>query len=140
MRERLVTPSRRHPQYSYREIPWAVMAAVLVVARLCAPSSELRIAESWFAKTALDDLLGIAAEKINDDRIYRALDALLPHKEALCQHPQQRYGALFGKTCGVSSSATLPRPISRGAGKDTCRRSEAAAGTADPIARKSASG
>jgi transposase len=80
------------------EIPWSVMAAVLVLARFCAPSSELRIAESWVAKTALDDLLGLATEKINDDRTYRAMDALLPHKEALCQHLQQRYGALFGAT------------------------------------------
>jgi hypothetical protein len=35
------------------------MAAVLVLARFCAPSSELQIAESWYAKTALDDLLGV---------------------------------------------------------------------------------
>jgi hypothetical protein len=40
------------------EIPWAVMACILVLARFCAPSSELSIAESWYDKTALDDLLG----------------------------------------------------------------------------------
>lgn len=80
------------------EIPWQVMTAVLTLARFCAPSSELQIAESWYAKTALDDLLGIPAEKINDDRLYRALDALLPHKDALCRHLQKRYGELFGTT------------------------------------------
>jgi len=37
-------------------------------------------------------------EKINDDRLYRALDALLPHKDALCLHLQTRYGELFGST------------------------------------------
>ncbi|NTU42962.1 MAG: IS1634 family transposase [Nitrospirales bacterium] len=78
------------------EIPWSVMAAVLVLARFCAPSSELQIAESWYSKTAIDDLLGVPAEKINDDRLYRALDALLPHKDALCLHLQKRYGELFG--------------------------------------------
>jgi len=78
------------------EIPWSVMAAVLTIARFCAPSSELQIAESWYAKTALDDLLGIPAEKINDDRLYRGLDALLPHKDALSRHLQRRYGELFG--------------------------------------------
>ncbi|CBE69078.1 MAG: IS1634 family transposase [Candidatus Methylomirabilis oxygeniifera] len=83
------------------EIPWSVMAAVLTLARFCAPSSELQIAESWYAKTALDDLLGVPAEKINDDRLYRALDSLLPHKDALCQHLQQRYGELFGTTFDV---------------------------------------
>ena len=80
------------------EIAWSVMAAVLVLARFCVPSSELQIAESWYEKTALDDLLGIPSEKINDDRLYRALDALLPHKEALFKHMQQRYGELFGET------------------------------------------
>jgi transposase len=80
------------------EIPWSVMAAVLTLARFCSPSSELQIAESWYAKTALDDLLGVPAEKINDDRLYRALDRLLPHKDGLCRHLQKRYGELFGTT------------------------------------------
>lgn len=80
------------------EISWSVMAAVLVLARFCAPSSELEIAGSWYEKTALDDLLGVPSDKINDDRLYRALDALLPHKNALCKHLQQKYGELFGAT------------------------------------------
>src|ERR1700730_9731443 len=72
------------------------MAAVLVVARLCEPSSELHIAEDWFRRTALGDLLGIAEEKVNDDRLYRALDQVLPHKEVVEQHLKERLGALFG--------------------------------------------
>ena len=80
------------------DIPWSIMAAILVVARFCAPSSELQIAESWYDKTALDDLLGVASDKINDDRLYRALDFLLPHKDDLCRHLQKRYGELFGTT------------------------------------------
>ncbi len=79
-------------------IPWSVMASILTVARFCAPSSELQIAESWYAKTALEDLLGVPAERINDDRLYRALDTLLPHKDTLCKHLQDRYGELFGET------------------------------------------
>jgi transposase len=78
------------------EIPWSIMAAVLVVARFCAPSSELQIAESWYDKTALDDLLGVRSDKIIEDRLYRALDALVPHKDELCRHLQRRYGELFG--------------------------------------------
>jgi len=85
-------PSRRE------EVPWSIMAAILVLARFCAPSSELQIAEFWYGKTALDGMLGVADEKINDDRLYRALDALLPHKDALCLHLQKRYGELFGNT------------------------------------------
>jgi len=80
------------------DIPWAIMACILVLARFCAPSSELQIAESWYGNTALDDLLGVPCEKINDDRLYRALDALLPYKDELCKHLQTRYGEIFGTT------------------------------------------
>jgi len=80
------------------DIPWSIMAVILVLARFCAPSSELQIAESWYDKTALDDLLGVPCEKINDDRLYRALDSLLPHKDEFCCHLQKRYGELFGST------------------------------------------
>ena len=80
------------------EIPWAVMVCILVMARFCAPSSELQIADSWYGKTALEDLLGVPFDKINNDRLYRALDALLPHKDELCRHLQARYGELFGTT------------------------------------------
>jgi transposase len=94
----LSTFCQEHIPPGREEISWSVMAAVLTLARFCAPSSELQIAESWYAKTALDDLVGVPAEKINDDRLYRALDALLPHKDALCRHLQKRYGELFGTT------------------------------------------
>ncbi len=83
------------------EIPWSVMACILTLARLCAPSSELHIAESWYGKTALEDILGVAPDKINDDRLYRALDVLLPHKDALFGHFQKVYGELFGTTFDI---------------------------------------
>src|SRR5712692_2423992 len=76
-------------------VPWAQMAAVLVIARLCEPSSELHIAEDWYRKTALEDLLGLPAERIDDNRLYRALDRLLPHKQAIEQHLRRRLGELF---------------------------------------------
>ena len=75
--------------------PWPAIAAILVIARLCEPSSELHIAEDWYRRTALDDLLGVPAERVNDDRLYRALDRLLPHKQALETHLKERLGALF---------------------------------------------
>ncbi len=76
-------------------VPWATMAAVLVLARLCEPSSELHIAEDWYRRTALEDLLALPAALVNDDRLYRALDRLLPHKTALEQHLVGRLGELF---------------------------------------------
>ncbi|MFP4173490.1 MAG: IS1634 family transposase [Candidatus Hydrogenedentota bacterium] len=83
------------------EIAWGTMACILVLARFCAPSSELQIADFWYGKTALDDLLGVAPAKVNDDRLYRALDVLLPHKDALFGHFQKVYGELFGATFDI---------------------------------------
>ena len=76
-------------------VPWAQMASILVIARLCEPSSELHIAEDWYRRTAFEDLLGVPAERVNDDRLYRTLDQLLPHKQAIEQHLVKRLGELF---------------------------------------------
>ncbi len=76
-------------------IAWAKLAAVLVVARFCEPSSELHIAEDWYRRTALCDLLQLGAEEVNKDRLYRGLDHLLMHKAALEAHLSQRCGELF---------------------------------------------
>jgi transposase len=76
-------------------ISWAKMAAVLVAARLCEPSSELHIAEDWYRRTALSDLLQLEEDQVNKDRLYRALDHLILHKEALEAHLSQRCGELF---------------------------------------------
>ena len=80
------------------DVPWSIMALVLVICRLCDPSSELRIAEHVYERSALPDLLGVSCEKINDDRLYRALDALLPHKAELETHLKNRLGELFNLT------------------------------------------
>src|SRR2546422_10537833 len=45
--------------------------------------------------SALSDLLGVPASKVNEDRLYRSLDQLLPHKEALEKHLKNRLGELF---------------------------------------------
>src|ERR1017187_5291522 len=77
------------------QIPWAVMAQILILARLCDPCSELQIAEHFYQASALSDLLGVPASKVNEDRLYRCLDQLLPHKQALEQHLKDRLGELF---------------------------------------------
>ena len=76
-------------------IAWAKMAAVLVAARFCEPSSELHIAEDWYRRTALCDLLQLGDEEVNKDRLYRGLDHLLAHKTALEAHLSKRCGELF---------------------------------------------
>jgi transposase len=76
-------------------VGWAEVIAILVIGRLVEPSSELHVAERWYRTTALDDLLGVSTEDIYDERLYRALDRLLPHKEAIEKHLVKRLGELF---------------------------------------------
>jgi transposase len=78
------------------DVPWSRVAALLGINRLCAPGSELAIEQRWYPSTALDDLLRIEEGKINDTRLYRCLDRILPHKTKLERHLKERYGALFG--------------------------------------------
>lgn len=78
------------------EVSWEQVASVLVAARFCAQRSELGIAESWYESTALEDLLGVNAARINDDRLYRGLDVLGAHKDELCAHLMKRYEGWFG--------------------------------------------
>src|SRR5229473_439226 len=77
------------------EIPWSAMAMILILARLCEPSSELHLAEHLYEASAMSDLLGVPEEKVNEDRLYRALDTLLPHKKALERLLKERLGELF---------------------------------------------
>lgn len=77
------------------QVPWSLVAAILVIARLCEPSSELYVAERWYQQTALEDLLGVSADLINDDRLYRLLDRLVWHKSDIEHHLKQRLGELF---------------------------------------------
>jgi transposase len=77
------------------KISWADLACVLVIARFCDPKSELYIAEHFYGHTALSDLMGIPNDKVYDNRLYRALDRLLPHKGALENHLKERFGELF---------------------------------------------
>jgi len=77
------------------DVPWSRVVALLAINRLCAPSSELGVEQRWYPSTALDDLLAIEEGKINDTRLYRCLDRILPHKTKLEQHLKQRYGELF---------------------------------------------
>jgi transposase len=76
-------------------VPWSLTALILVVARLCEPSSELHIAEHFYRQSALGDLLGVPVDRVDDNRLYRGLDKLLPHKSALESFLKRRFGELF---------------------------------------------
>jgi transposase len=83
------------------EVPWATVAAILTIARFCEPSSELHIEEKWYRRTALEELIGVAPEKVHTDRLYAGLDRLLPHKETIEKHLRQRFGELFELKCDL---------------------------------------
>lgn len=78
------------------QVGWSDLASVLTVARFCAQSSELGIAEHWYERTAMEDITGIPLDQINDDRLYRGLDVLGAHKQKLCAHLMDRYRDWFG--------------------------------------------
>ena len=114
------------------------MAAVLVMARLCEPSSELHIAEDWYRRTALADLLQLGDEEVNKDRLYRGLDHLLAHKAALEAHLSKRCGEYL-RSRTKYCSATSQAPTSRARQKPTRRPSGAIRAIIAPTASRSAS-
>jgi len=77
-------------------VAWERIACLLTVARFCAQRSELGVAERWYGRTALDELLGVGLDQVNEDRLYRGLDQLQAHKEQLTQHLLKRYQSWFG--------------------------------------------
>ncbi len=77
------------------EIDWSSVIEILVISRFYSPSSELHIAEHSYAHSAFEDLLGVPADKIYDNRLYRCLDKVLPYKDHLQKHLKERMGTLF---------------------------------------------
>lgn len=86
--KKVMVPGREH-------VAWWRSALILIVARLCDPSSELYVAEQWYPKSALPELLGVPVDRVDDNRLYRTLDQLLPHKEELETFLKGRLGELF---------------------------------------------
>ena len=86
---------RRRMPAGREDVPWALVAAILTIGRFCEPSSELHIEDTWYPRTALEDLLGVEPAKVHTDRLYQGLDQLLPQKDAIEGHLKQRLGDLF---------------------------------------------
>lgn len=101
--DKLIEPGRE-------DVSWGAMAAILTVARFCEPSSELHIADTWYRRTALEELLGVTPKQVHTDRLYKALDQLLPHKEALEKHLRERLGELFELKCDLLLYDVVPSP------------------------------
>ena len=74
---------------------WSTLFKILILSRFCNPSSELHIAEHFYEQSAMEDLFGIPSEKLYVQKLYRALDKLLPYKDKLQVHLKNRLGTLF---------------------------------------------
>lgn len=74
---------------------WANIVKALAVYRLVDPGSEFRFHRQWYDGSALGDLLGEDFSLAAKDKLYRCLDLLAPHREALFEHLWQRWGELF---------------------------------------------
>ena len=77
------------------EVPWEKVAELLSVNRLCDPGSELSVHEKWHPKTGMNLLLDCDDAVAEKDRLYRCLDRLLAHKDALEEHLKHKWGELF---------------------------------------------
>ena len=83
------------------DVPWEKVLQLLVVNRLIDPGSELRIHRQWFLRSAMDELLNVDFAVAGKDRLYRCLDRILQHKDALCQHLTTRWKTLFDSSFDV---------------------------------------
>ena len=78
------------------DVPWEKVTELLAVNRLCDPGSELNVHEKWYPKTGMSLLLDCDDAVAEKDRLYRCLDLLVKHKEALEGHLKRKWGELFG--------------------------------------------
>ncbi len=77
---------------------WYHVLMVLVAYRLIAPGSEWRLHREWYTHSAMGDLVGEACGVVAKDTLYRCLDKLVPHKDALFTRLTSRWQDLFGVT------------------------------------------
>ena len=82
-------------------VPWSRVLQVLAVNRLCDPMTEFAVHRRWFLGSAMDELLGLDFAAAAKDRLYRCLDRILPHKQALCQFLVERWKTLFDASFDV---------------------------------------
>ena len=75
---------------------WRHVLETLAIYRLIDPGSEWRLHREWFKNSALADLLAEDFSLAQKDNLYRCLDKVLLHRDALFQHLRQRWQDLFG--------------------------------------------
>jgi transposase len=76
--------------------PWLKVLKTLVAYRLIDPGSEWRLHRQWFDASAMADLLESDFALAEKNTLYRCLDKLVEHKDALHKFLVRRWGELFG--------------------------------------------
>jgi hypothetical protein len=94
------TVDRVLPRSPRSQLSVGEVAAVLVASRLCSPSPLYDVA-GWASGAALQELVGVPAALLNDDRLGRALETFAVYAEgvrgALAAHAIERFGLDAGR-------------------------------------------
>lgn len=74
---------------------WRHILQTLVCYRLIDPGSEWRLHRQWYERSAMGDLLEEDEGVAEKNGLYRCLDKVLEHKQALFSHLSERWRDLF---------------------------------------------
>jgi transposase len=86
---------RAHLPEGREAVSWLKVLRLLVVNRLLEPGSEFRLHRHWFVHSAMDTLLETDFAVAGKDRLYRCLDLIVEHKQALFVWLRQKWAELF---------------------------------------------
>ena len=112
---------------------WLPVLKTLAMYRLIDPGSEWRLHRQWYERSAMADLLGADEALAQPNTLYRCLDLLLAHKQALFTHLKQRWESLFQAsfeillydlmlpTMTTGTKALEPALLRKSAGVKRCR-------------------
>jgi hypothetical protein len=73
---------RHLPPDPQLEFSYGQILSLLLAARLCQPTALINL-PAWAEKTGADILWNLPADKLNDDRLGRALDAFFEHRHSV---------------------------------------------------------
>src|SRR6202162_2771318 len=74
---------------------WLNVLKTLVAYQLISPGSEWRLHRHWFEHSAMGDLLGEDIALVQPNNLYRCLDKLTAHKQAMFSFLGERWKELF---------------------------------------------
>jgi transposase len=86
---------RQHLDISRKGTDWLCVLKTLVAYRLIDPGSEFRLHRQWFDQSAVCDLLNTSANIASKNTLYRCLDHLLEHRDALFSYLTEKWRDLF---------------------------------------------